>query len=488
MYDLLLCSNSLYNNTYLCIEQTSEGSEFYVGFFLNRFGLLHDPQKYPPTLWITTREDVQVEFTVSTINGTYFTGFAESNNITYVNMPIEIIVSDSTQSNSAEWFKGIHIKTKNGKKLVIFGQNEQVASNDAYLALPVVTLPGKRLYEYIVASIYGDSGTTLQAKDSVALIVGTENDTEIIIDPSVVIRNGFAPAITNYQFIPWAPASLNTVTIQRFQTFYLQVRGNDISGTHILASKPISVFSGHECANVPLKSNPCDMLIEQIPPTDTWGSEVITIPLKTKKGGDIIKIIASQDATAVNITRTNIDDGMVTRDPSFILNAGQFKEILIKEFSLIQSDHPIGVFQIGRSVTADNVKISDPLMLFVPPYEQYRASYTVATAPFEPSLTKDLKGQVAYVNYTNIAVPVEFFNASLLLVNNKPVNASDFKPIRRADNSIWGYGAQLLLDEGAQIIKHEDPNAVLSVTLYGFSNQQSWGCAGGVGLAPVAGK
>ena len=163
-----------------------------------------------------------------------------------------------------------------------------------------------------------------------ALVVGTENDTKIIIKPSVVIRNAFAPAATGYRFVPGVPASL---TIQRFQTFYLQVRDGDISGTRIIANKPISVFSGHECANVPLDRQPCDMLIEQIPLIDTWGFEVVTIPLKTK-GGDTIKIIASQDATRINVTYTNIDDGLVT---SFTLNAGKFKEITIKDFSLIQS-------------------------------------------------------------------------------------------------------------------------------------------------------
>ena len=35
------------------------------------------------------------------------------------------------------------------------------------------------------------------------------------------------------------------------------------------------------------------------------------------------------------------------------------------------------------------------------------------------------------------------------------------------------------------MIRHQDPNAALSVTLYGFSNQQSWGCAGGTGLVPL---
>ena len=326
-----------------------------------------------------------------------------------------------------------------------------------------------------------------QAKDSVALIVGTENDTELVIYPSVVIRNGFAPAKTGYQFIPGAPASLNTITIHRFQTFYLQVRGGDISGTRIIANKPISVFSGHECANVPLHNEPCDILIEQIPPIHTWGSEVVTIPLKTK-GGDTIKVVASQDATKINVTYTNIYDGAVTRYPTFNLNAGQFRELLVKDFSLIESNHPIGVFQIGRSFGADNVVLSDPLMLLVAPYEQYLNSYAVATAPFEPLLTESLESRVAYINYTNIAVPAEFFDATLLVVNNKTASASDFKPIRRADNSIWGYGAQLLLDEGTQIIKHHNPNAVLSVTLYGFSNQQSWGCAGGIGLAPVGGN
>ena len=169
-------------------------------------------------------------------------------------MPLGIIVSDSTQPNTAEQYKGIHIKTKNGKMIIIFGQNEQAASNDAYLVIPVVTLPGGRSHEYIVASVHGDSGTAQQAKDSVALVVGMENDTEVIIKPSVVIPNALASAETGCRFVPGVPDYLNTITIQKFQTFYHQVRGGDISGTRIMANKPISVFSGHECANVPLSN------------------------------------------------------------------------------------------------------------------------------------------------------------------------------------------------------------------------------------------
>ena len=457
-----------------------------MGFFRNRFGLVSEQERINPILWITTKESTSVNFTVSSFFGHLASGVANPGVVTYVNIPIGFVVFDSTVDSATDsQFKGIHIKAEGDRKIVVFGQNEEVASNDAYLALPIISQPAGSSYEYIAASILGDPGTAAQDKDSVALIIGTENDTEIILEPSVTISHPFATQ-TGGRFIGVAPVQFRTVTIQRFQTFYLQVRGRDISGTRIIANKPISVFSGHECADVPITSEPCDILIEQIAPIDTWGTEAVTIPLRTRDA-DIIKVFASQDSTTVNVTRTDISRGMLNNvdSTSFTLSRNGRMELTIDDFTLIQSNNPIGVFQFSRSYTTDNVEISDPFMLSVPPCEQYRNSYAVATAPFDPSIEGTVTGRVAYVNYTNIAVPAEYFDASMITVNNNPIDASDFSVIRRADNSIWGYGAQLLLDEGAQIIRHKDPNAALLVTLYGFSNQQSWGCTGGTGLAAV---
>ena len=457
-----------------------------MGFTRNRFGRINESEVIDPVLWITTKESTPVNIEVFTIAGLLASDVATPGQITYIKVPLDFIVFGSTEDNMEDsQFKGIHIKAQDNRKIVVFGQNEEISSNDAYLALPIILLPAGKSYEYIVASIRGDSGTAAQAKDSVALIVGTKNDTEIIFEPSVVISHPYTSTQLKGYFIPGMPVQLRTVTIQRFQTFYLQGRGVDISGTRIIANKPISVFSGHECAYVPINCQPCDILIEQIAPVDTWGTEVVTIPLRTRTGGDIIKVIASKDSTMVNVTRTAVSSGTVTSDPSFTLNANQFRELLIEDFSLIQSNNPIGVFQFSRSYSADDVIISDPFMLSVPPYKQYCDSYTVAPAPFDPSIVDTVIGRVAYVNYTNIAVPAKYFNASLITVNNNMANASEFKPIRRADNSIWGYGAQLLLDKGTQVIRHQDPNAALSVILYGFSNQISWGCTGGTGLRSV---
>ena len=454
-----------------------------MGFTRNRFGRTNEPEVIDPVLWITTKESTPVNIEIFTIAGLLASDVATPGKITYIKIPSEFVVFNSTEDNMEDsQFKGICIKAQNNRKIVVFGQNEEISSNDAYLALPIILLPAGKSYEYIVASIRGDSGTATQARDSVALIVGTKNDTEIILEPSVVISHPYA---SGGNFIPRTAIQLRTITIQRFQTFYLQVRGADISGTCIIANKPISVFSGHECANVPISSRPCDILIEQIAPVDTWGTELVTIPLRTRTGGDIIKVFASENSTVVNVTRTAVGNGTVTSDPSFTLNANQFRELLIEDFSLIQSNHPIAVFQFSRSFSADNVIISDPFMLSVPPCKQYCDSYAVAPAPFDPSIVGSTFGRVAYVNYTNIAVPAKHFNASLITVNNNMANASEFRPIRRADSSTWGYGAQLLLDEGAQVIRHQDPNAALLVTLYGFSNQMSWGCTGGTGLLSV---
>ena len=472
-------------------DETNEGNEFYVGFFRNRFGRASEQEMIDPILWITTKESTSVTFTVSTIFGQLASNVTRPGEITYINIPIGFVVFDSSdEDNTADsLYKGIHIKAEGNRRIVVFGQNEEVASNDAYLALPIISRPAGSSYEYIAASVYGDQGEVSQAKDSVVLIVGTENDTQIIVEPPPLsqlpggIVNSLAPFAT--RFFPTFTVEQRTVAIQRFQTFYLQVRGRDISGTRIIANKPISFFSGHECANVPLTSEPCDILIEQVPPVDTWGTEVVTIPLITREE-DTIKVFASQGSTTVSITRTDISSGMVTIDPSFTLDRNGFRELVISDYTLIQSNNPIGVFQFSRSFRTDNEIDSDPFMMWVPSCEQYRDSFAVAPAPFHSTIAGTHSRRVAYANYTNIAVPAEYFNASMITVNNNPINASNFSAIRRSDNSIWGYGARLTLDEIAQVIRHQDPNAALLVTMYGFSNQQSWGCTGGTGLDPVA--
>lgn len=469
------------SNVEQTVDQANAGNEFYLGFFQNRNSVYCEAEKYPPVIWVTTSESTPVSFVITIHNKTIYSGMVCPNSVTYINIPLDLIVSESAPVTISERFKGIRVKAEHNKKIIVFGQHEQLGSNDAYAALPIVSLPFVMNLEYILVSVFGDFGTTFRMKDSVGLIIGTEDNTKVTIVPSVSIQHKLA--VFGY-FIPGF-LDFNTITIYRYQTLYLQVRGGDISGTRIITNKPVSVFSGHECANVPVTTYACDMLIEQIPPTYTWGTEVVTIPLRTRTS-DVIKIIASQPSTAVDVTYTDYVNGRTTSIPTFSLNSGQFKELLAGGYAFIKSNHPIAVFQISRSSLTDNNLKSDPFMLMVPSRQQYLNSYTITTAPFRHELEGKIPNLAAYTHYINIAVPIAYFNPSKIVVNGKPVNASAFRPVRFSNNQIWGFGAQLELDPGVQVVKHLNHNAVLSVVVYGFASQMSYGYYGGLHFPSVS--
>ena len=142
-------------------DETNEGNEFYVGFFRSRFSRFY-PWGIDPILLITTKESTSVNFTVSTIFGQLASDIARPGEITYVNIPIGFVVFDSfsLHRNTEDLpFKGIHIKAEGNRRIVVFGQNEEVVSNDAYLALPIISQPAGSSYEYIVASVLGSIST-----------------------------------------------------------------------------------------------------------------------------------------------------------------------------------------------------------------------------------------------------------------------------------------------------------------------------------------
>ena len=114
----------------------------------------------PPVLWITTKESTPVNFDVSSMFGLITGGTAIPGEITYVDISLGFVVFDSSEECLTDLhFKGIHIKAESTKMIVVFGQHEEVASNDVYLALPIIPRPTGSSYEYIAASLHGDDGT-----------------------------------------------------------------------------------------------------------------------------------------------------------------------------------------------------------------------------------------------------------------------------------------------------------------------------------------
>src|SRR5690606_27282503 len=63
-----------------------------------------------------------------------------------------------------------------------------------------------------------------------------------------------------------------TKTLNRGEALPVAAGSSDLSGTPITSTKPVAVFGGNQCANIPNPSTAfCDYVVEQIPGTSTWG-------------------------------------------------------------------------------------------------------------------------------------------------------------------------------------------------------------------------
>ena len=156
---------------------------------------------------------------------------------------------------------------------VIYGFNLKLTTTDAFVSFPNEVLGT----DHIISSWgYG----TMQSEIA---IVGVHDDTIVTIIPSGQVANG-----TNYieAGIPF------DFTINRLETIQFLSPSGDLTGTIVSSTKPIVVYGGNECANIPMSDCCCDHVVEQMPPINTWGNKFITVPLALRTVGDMIRVIS----------------------------------------------------------------------------------------------------------------------------------------------------------------------------------------------------
>ncbi len=71
----------------------------------------------------------------------------------------------------------------------------------------------------------------------------------------------------------------STVTLNSIETYQIE-SDTDLTRTRITSSKPLSAFSGSDCAEIPQGIRYCDHLVEQVPPTVTWGLKFLVAYLE----------------------------------------------------------------------------------------------------------------------------------------------------------------------------------------------------------------
>ncbi|MBI3260236.1 MAG: T9SS type A sorting domain-containing protein [Ignavibacteriae bacterium] len=283
-------------------------------------------------------------------------------------------------------YQGAAVHITSAAPIVVYGVTRYNYTSDGFLAVPVSAL-GK---EYIVSAYpqYTAVGSGYQLV-SETTISAAYDDTQVFFE-----MGGTLQSETSGGLKPGKSTSFTLVNKGDVLCFSSNGDLQDISGSRVLATKPVAVVSGNQCANVPAGVYACDYMSEMDLPTFTWGKEYHVTPFYGRKKNPVIRIYAKEKNTKVFrdgqewlvIPRASrkLDDGYVERR-SF---DGDPKAVVIS------ADKPIYVEEYNPGQSDDNIS-SDPFMLVLSPFEQYQKEIVWCTPG---ALTSNNNFKSHYVN------------------------------------------------------------------------------------------
>lgn len=355
--------------------------------------------------------------------------------ITTVTVPAEVALVTTVDGVESRGVKVIA-----NDPVTLYGLNFRTFSTDAYLAYPVSSL-GE---DYIIIS-YRNIAAPNFNNNTMFAVVATTNNTNVTITPSV--STGTRVAGIPYQIV------LNQGEVYQLRNTDLSTA--DLTGTLISSDKPIGVFGGHSCANVPFNVGTCDILISMLPPVTTWGKNFFTVPFKSRLNGDTFRFLAGNNNTTVFVNGINVAE----------LDRGEFHEMILTGASIITSTEPILVAQYAHGTNFD-FQLGDPSIMLIPPFEQFLGSYTVTTP-----------GVGFQLNFANVVAPNSAIGS--ISLDGVIIPTGQFTSIAGSDFS----AAQVDLLPGSH---HFNGNLPFGVFMYGFSPAVSYGYQGGQSFSPIA--
>ncbi|MDO8991711.1 MAG: IgGFc-binding protein, partial [Daejeonella sp.] len=216
------------------------------------------------------------------VGGTSIPFQVSANAITNVTVP-QMAYIGNVESKISD--KGIHITSL--LPIVVYAHIYDQAVSGATLVLPTNTL-GKDYFSLNYEQISNSLNS-----HSFFFVVATEDNTEIIITPSVNTQGGLKAGVAS------APIKLNKGEI--YQVFGVETsrigsttKGGDLTGSRIQSisttsepCKKIAVFAGSGkmaigCLNANGSAGSADNLFQQVYPTASWGKSFITVPSKDR--------------------------------------------------------------------------------------------------------------------------------------------------------------------------------------------------------------
>lgn len=445
-------------------DKSTVGRDFYFGFMENRN---YQVPQYPFYLSV-------VHYTEVTLISEYqckvdiYIGKSSTPNYSRTvlpNIPLSVQIpwpDVETMGSETIQEKAIHLVSDN--LLNVYAMNWCENSSDVAVIFPKESIGTDyytMCYQPHIDSYFDEYGIEYyrSGRNSEFLIVATENNTKVTINPSKVTDKNKPANLPFY------------ITLNKGEVFQVQSMNHanltgqgDLTGSRIQSDKPVAVYSGALATTVPADANvdAWDHLYEQMPPVPTWGKKFITVPLKGRSK-DVFRVMASQNNTTVRIGSR----------PPVLLNQGAFYEFVLNENepALVESNRPVLLAQFMVSNSVDRPSDhnmydwdGDPFMVIVSPVDQTRESVT-----FVAYDSKNMADKF----YVNVVTKDDATKQVTL-----DGNAVPFQTLLNSGYSL----AQVKITKGSHKLKSTESGKGFIAYVYGYGSVESYGYGVGFNL------
>jgi IgGFc binding protein len=333
-----------------------------------------------------------------------------------------------------------------------------VYSNDATILFPTHVLDGDYVAITGDAVLVGTDGFSSSDDNTGAFVsvVGTADDTTVTLFPTALVHDG----------------AIEDVVIDRGQvlTMISSQRGaprwGNLSGTRVVADKPVAVFSGSVATSEPADADICcaDHLEHQMLPLTAWGTAYLAAPAAAATGG-------GGDATQFRITGA-FDGTELVYDPA--RPAGAPTSVDAYETAAFVTDAPFSVrasdagkpfavaqFLLSNQYFGELLRPGDPSMILVPATEQLEERYAFLVPQ----------------GYSSDFVTIVRPTGSTTTLDGTIVAPASFSALAVLD--VDYELAHVAVAPGGHTIEGDAP---FGITIVGYAQDVSYGYVGGSGV------
>jgi uncharacterized protein YcgL (UPF0745 family) len=324
-----------------------------------------------------------------------------------------------------------------------------------------------------------------------------------------IVQTDSQPAmVTVYKHVGGQPTTVMEFHVEERGMKHVEMDNitNDITGYYLVSSVPVAVFSGHQCANVPVTALYCDPMIQQLLPHTDLGRDYVLGPImgRSMEVGYTVRIVKTTEDTDVILEHAERQTAMETyyhgsdgqcrgqrlTDSTTAIqrqyctgrpNIGDFIEVKNNAALLPVAVHcsdPCLVIQYNHGGNMDRSK-SDPFMMMALPFssESNMARFTT----FE-MLAKGKR--LEHENYVNIISRVEDYDG--LFLDGQPLQSSNIVVLRPSIGAVRI--ASMALSHGDHVVEHRDRSVPFLVQLYGHGDSKNPAFTGKTGYGMPIGR